>query len=183
MTLSPLILLLLGVLAYRTFKGEGRLAQMLARFAGTASDATPAAPPAPGYPQRGSAPVPPRSMTGMPYREPMRAPSGGLGDRFGGSMGAFAGGMAGGLLAGGLRDLLGRFQQNGYGDVAQSWIGTGPNQSISTDELQHALGTDTVSSLAQEAGLSDIDVLTGLSQDLPGAVDDLTPTGDIADDY
>ena len=34
MTLSPLILLLLGVLAYRTYKGEGRLAEMLRGLGG-----------------------------------------------------------------------------------------------------------------------------------------------------
>jgi uncharacterized protein YidB (DUF937 family) len=67
--------------------------------------------------------------------------------------------------------------------VAHSWIGAGPNQSISPDDLHNALGTDTVNSLAEQAGLSDIDVLSGLSHDLPGAVDDLTPTGEIADDY
>ena len=38
MTLSPLILLLLGVLAYRTYKGEGRLAEMLRRLSGAAPD-------------------------------------------------------------------------------------------------------------------------------------------------
>jgi uncharacterized protein YidB (DUF937 family) len=178
MTLSPLILLLLGVLAYRTFKGEGRLAEMLRQLGGSAPDAAPASPAAAGYPQR--SPMPARPMTGMPPRG--QAAAGGLRDMFGGSnMGAFAGGMAGGLIGNGLHELLGRFRQNGYGDVANSWVSHGPNQSISPDDLQNALGTDTVNSLAEQAGLSDIDVLSGLSHDLPGAVDDLTPTGEIID--
>ena len=66
--------------------------------------------------------------------------------------------------------------------MANSWISTGPNRAISPDELHDAIGSDTVNSLAQQAGLSDIDVLSGLSRDLPGAVDELTPTGDIVDD-
>ncbi len=82
-------------------------------------------------------------------------------------------------MGGGLNDLLGRFQQNGHGDIANSWIGTGANHAISPDQLQQALGPDTVSSLAQQAGLSDIDVLSGLSRDLPDAVDQLTPNGEI----
>jgi uncharacterized protein YidB (DUF937 family) len=113
----------------------------------------------------------------------MAAPAGGLRDMLGGNMGSFAGGMAGGLIGSGLHDLLGRFRQNGYGDVADSWVGTGPSRSISAGELQEALGPDTVKSLAEQAGLSDIDVLSELSHDLPDAVDDLTPMGAIGDDY
>ena len=107
----------------------------------------------------------------------------GLRGLLGNNMGAFAGGMAGGLIGNGLHDLFNRFQHNGYGDVANSWIGTGPNRTISPDELQTALGSDTVNSLAEQAGLADIDVLSGLSRDLPYAVDELTPTGSILDDY
>ena len=113
----------------------------------------------------------------------MTASPPGLRGMFGNNMGAFAGGMAGGLIGNGLHDLFNRFQHNGYGDVANSWIGTGPNRTISPDELQTALGSDTVNSLAEQAGLSDIDVLSGLSRDLPYAVDELTPTGSILDDY
>jgi uncharacterized protein YidB (DUF937 family) len=90
-----------------------------------------------------------------------------------------AGGAAGGLLNGGLSDLLNRFQQNGHGDVANSWIGTGPNRAVSPDQLQEALGPDTVNSLAEQAGISQIDLLSGLSRDLPDAVDQLTPEGRI----
>ena len=87
------------------------------------------------------------------------------------------------MIGSGLHELLRRFQHNGYGDVANSWIGTGPNQSISSDELQQALGADTVNSLSEQAGLSDIDVLSGLSRDLPDTVNELTPEGEIFDDY
>jgi uncharacterized protein YidB (DUF937 family) len=182
MTLSPLLLLLLGVLAYRTYKGKGRLAEMLRNLGGAAPEAA-SAPPAGGYPQRWPQAAPAQSARpmGVPPAASM-APPGARGP-FGGSMGGFAGGLAGGLIGSGLHDLLNRFQHNGYGDVANSWVGTGPNRTISPDELQQALGPDTVNSLANEAGLSDIDVLSGLSRDLPAAVDDLTPTGQILDDY
>ena len=43
--------------------------------------------------------------------------------------------------------------------------------------LLYALGDDTVSSLAEQAGINDVDLLNGLSQDLPEAVDQLTPDG------
>ena len=184
MTLSPLILLLLGVLAYRTYKGKGPLAEMLRGLTGAAPDAA-SAPPE-GYPQRWDPTAPGRPgqpMGAPPMARPMAPPAAGTRGPFGGNMGAFAGGMAGGLIGSGLNELLHRFQHNGYGDVANSWIGTGPNRTISPDDLRGALGSDTVNSLAEQAGLSDIDALSGLSRDLPGAVDELTPTGAILDDY
>ena len=181
MTLSPLILLLLGVLAWRTYKGKGPLAEMLRGLSGAAPDAAPPGPPAGGYPQQQQPAFPPGRPMGAPPVPPMARP-GGLGGMLGGNMGgAFAGGVAGGLLGSGLHELLNRFQHNGYGDVANSWIGTGANRSISPDELQQALGPDTVNALANEAGLSDIAVLSGLSHDLPDAVDELTPSGAIDD--
>lgn len=168
MALSPLTALLMGVLAYRTYQGKGRLADMLGRSA----------------PPPGAVPGDPRDprMTQPPATQPP-ATGGGLGDLLRGNLGGLlAGGAAGGLLGSGLNDLLGRFQRNGFGDVADSWISTGPNRAISPDQLQQALGPDTVSSLAREAGVSDIDVLSGLSRDLPEAVDQLTPSGEIPRD-
>jgi uncharacterized protein YidB (DUF937 family) len=149
--MSPLTMLLLGVLAYRTYQGKGRLADMLGR--GAPAGVNPGAnPPA----------------------------SGGLGGLLGGGLGGLlAGGAAGGLLSGGLNELLNRFQQNGHGDVANSWVGTGANRAISPDQLQEALGPDTVNSLAEQAGISQIDLLSGLSRDLPDAVDQFTPEGKI----
>ena len=153
--MSPLTMLLLGVLAYRTYQGKGRLADMLGRG--------------------GPAPAPAGTT---PPGTPVNAPTGGLGDLLGGNLGGLlAGGAAGGLLGGGLRDLLDRFQQNGHGDIARSWIGTGPNQAISPGQIEQALGPETVSSLAQQAGISNIDLVSGLSRDLPDAVDQLTPDG------
>src|SRR5690348_7775994 len=78
---------------------------------------------------------------------------GGLGGLFGGGglggLGSLlAGGTAGGVLSGGLKDLLDQFQQSGHGDVAKSWVGTGPNKSISPDDLAHALGEDRISAVA-----------------------------------
>lgn len=162
--MSPLTALLLGVLAYRTYKGKGRLADMLGR-----SDT-----------QNQPGNVAPGNMpnSGGGLGDLLRGGLGG-GGLGGGLGGLLAGGAAGGLLGSGLNDLLGRFTQSGHGDVANSWIGTGANHAISPDQLQQALGPDTVSSLAQQAGLSDVDVLDGLSHDLPDAIDQLTPDGQI----
>ena len=88
-----------------------------------------------------------------------------------------AGGAAGNVLSGGLNDLLKQFQQSGQGEVAQSWIGSGPNKAISPDDLASALGADRINTLASLSGMSRDDLLNGLSQQLPEVVDQLTPDG------
>jgi uncharacterized protein YidB (DUF937 family) len=106
------------------------------------------------------------------------SPGGGLGDILKSGLGTvLAGGAAGSILSGGLGDLLKQFQQNGQGDVAKTWVDNGPNKAISTDDLAKALGGDQISTLMAHTGLSRQDLLAGLSQHLPEAVDQLTPDG------
>jgi uncharacterized protein YidB (DUF937 family) len=81
------------------------------------------------------------------------------------------------VLAGGLNDLLKQLQQNGQGDVAKSWVGNGPNHAISSGDLAQALGAHQINTLATHTGLSREDLLAGLSQYLPEAVNQLTPDG------
>ena len=80
-------------------------------------------------------------------------------------------------LAGGLGGLLNQFQQSGLGDVMKSWIGTGPNQSISPNQLGSVLGPNIIKVLAQKTGMSEQELTAQLSQILPGVVDKLTPNG------
>jgi len=41
---------------------------------------------------------------------------------------------------GGIEGLLAKMQQAGYGDQAQSWIGTGQNQAVPADVLAQIFG-------------------------------------------
>jgi uncharacterized protein YidB (DUF937 family) len=108
---------------------------------------------------------------------------GGLGDLLRGTLGGVLGGAAAGtVLNGGLGGLLKQFQQSGQGDVAHSWIGTGPNKQISEGELASALGTDTLDTLSKQTGMGREDLLSGLSQHLPRFVDQLTPDGRLPND-
>jgi len=84
---------------------------------------------------------------------------------------------SGGILSGGLGDLLKTFQQNGHGDKAESWVRPGPNADIDHGELEQAIGPEILDELATKIGLSREDILGRLRQDLPRAVDDLTPNG------
>ena len=104
---------------------------------------------------------------------------GGLGGIVGGLRGALGGAGAGGLLGNGLRELMERFQQNGHGDVAQSWVSSGPNKDIAPHELESAIGSDVLADLSAKTGLSREELLQRLSRELPAAVDKYTPDGQI----
>ena len=83
---------------------------------------------------------------------------------------------------GGLGALIDRFRNNGFEDAINSWIGTGQNQAISPGQLRQALGQETVEDLSQRTGLPHGDLLSQLSNILPGVVDRLTPNGQLPSD-
>jgi uncharacterized protein YidB (DUF937 family) len=94
-----------------------------------------------------------------------------------GNLGGMLGGSGGGL--GGLGGLLSQFENAGLSHVAQSWIGTGPNQQISPQQLQQVFGEDRINGMAQQSGMQPHDLLTQLSQHLPSIIDQLTPGGQL----
>jgi len=103
---------------------------------------------------------------------------GGLGGLLQGGLGGLlSGGAAGNVLSGGLGDLLKQFQQNGHGEAASSWVGSGQNQDISENDLAKSIGMEDIDALARHTGLSRGDLLAGLRRELPGAIDELTPDG------
>jgi uncharacterized protein YidB (DUF937 family) len=105
---------------------------------------------------------------------------GGLGGLLSGGLGSLlGGGAAGSLLSGGFADLVRQFEQSGHGDVINSWVGPGANKAISPNDLARALGADRIDALSAQTGLSRDDLLAGLSQELPQAIDELTPDGRI----
>lgn len=85
-------------------------------------------------------------------------------------------GSGGGLLSG-LGGLLDRLQQGGLSHAADSWVGSGQNHPVSSNQLSSALGPDVIRTLAQRSGLSEEEVSQQLSQVLPHLVDRLTPNG------
>ena len=95
----------------------------------------------------------------------------------GGLLGQLGGASAGGILSGGLGELLDRFKQNGQGETAESWVGTGPNKQIAPSQLEQAIGPDVLDTLSQQTGLSRQELLARLTRELPDAVDKYTPQG------
>lgn len=78
---------------------------------------------------------------------------------------------------GGVQGLVDQFEKNGLGGVARSWVGNGPNQPVTPDQVQKALGPDTIKAMADKAGISPDELAAKLSSMLPSVVDKLTPSG------
>jgi uncharacterized protein YidB (DUF937 family) len=58
-------------------------------------------------------------------------PGGALSDLFPGGLGGLLGGAAAGnVLSGGLGNVIKELEDSGHGQVARSWVGTGPNEDI-----------------------------------------------------
>jgi uncharacterized protein YidB (DUF937 family) len=99
----------------------------------------------------------------------------------GGVVGAEMVSVASQLIAkhGGVSGIVTQLQQQGLGATVNSWIGTGPNQPISADQVHQALGPDVIRDLAARAGMTPQELTQKLSQVLPQLVDKLTPDGTV----
>lgn len=78
---------------------------------------------------------------------------------------------------GGVTGIVNELKQKGLGDTVKSWVSTGPNQSVTADQLHQALGAGDVAQLAARMGISPQELLAKLTQALPTAIDKLTPGG------
>jgi uncharacterized protein YidB (DUF937 family) len=163
--MSPMTMAILGLLAWKAVKHL------------TAGSGQPGATPAP-------APSPAGTNTGGGLGGGLGGALGGaLGDILKGPLGGILGGAAAGsVISGGLGDLLKQLQQNGHGETANSWVSPGPNKEIAPGDLANALGADQINGLMSQTGLSREDLLSGLSQQLPGVINHLTPDGRLPTD-
>jgi uncharacterized protein YidB (DUF937 family) len=168
--MSPLVLALLGLLAYKAFKGRGgqmpAVPEQDAARGGTA-----------GASGGGLGDILGGLFGGRASGGPAQ-PGGSLNDLLRGGLGGLLGGAAAGsVLSGGLGNLIRDLQNGGQGDVADTWVRPGPNREIAPGDLGHALGGDTLEALSRQTGMDRDDLLEGLSQHLPEFVDQLTPQG------
>jgi uncharacterized protein YidB (DUF937 family) len=99
----------------------------------------------------------------------------------GGIVGAGMVSVVNGILEkhGGVQGVVSEFEKKGLGETVKSWVSTGPNQTISPDEVHKTLGPDLLRQLSEKSGLSEQDLAEKLSQILPDAVDKLTPGGTV----
>ncbi|MFI9829869.1 YidB family protein [Streptomyces sp. NPDC051913] len=112
-----------------------------------------------------------------------------LGSLLGSGSGSGGGNILGALLSalgkqggngdnplGGLLDTLAK---SGLAEQKESWLGNGENQAVTGAQIQQALPDDTLQEVAKEAGVSPDQAADALAQELPQAVDRMTPNGEV----
>lgn len=82
---------------------------------------------------------------------------------------------------GGLGNIVGALQSGGLGDAVSSWLGSGDNIAVAPKDIQAALGDDTISQFAKQAGVSGGEASALLAGILPQVVDKLSPDGKLPD--
>lgn len=91
-------------------------------------------------------------------------------------------GLASSGLSTALGDLVARFKASGRGAAAESWVSTETNRPVNVDELEAALGPETLDELSDKTGLSRAELLLRLNVALPEVVNRLTPMGRLPND-
>lgn len=83
------------------------------------------------------------------------------------------------VLPGGLQGLLNQLQGSGYATQVNSWLGRGPNDPITTEDLRKVVNSDQVRQIAEKLGIPADQVLAVLAKVLPAAVDHHSPEGSL----
>ena len=82
---------------------------------------------------------------------------------------------------GGIGSILSSMKEKGLGSIADSWLGDGDNEEISTDQLRDVVGGSKVTEMASELGTDEDSLLSGLKDALPQMVDKSSSGGSLLD--
>lgn len=82
-------------------------------------------------------------------------------------------------MAGGLGNLINLFEQSGLSSQVQSWIGTGANQPVASNDIMKVFGDSKISQIAQQLGVNPQVASEQIANHLPNFLDKLTPNGQV----
>ena len=107
-----------------------------------------------------------------------------LDDLFGGVVSAVAGDKAPALndflkSNGGISGLAAKFQNGGAGELFASWVGTGDNKVITTEQINKVLGNSQLQEIASKLGIDTKAASDFIATNLPVLIDKLTPDGKV----
>jgi uncharacterized protein YidB (DUF937 family) len=91
-------------------------------------------------------------------------------------MGGF-GDLVGSLAGGGLEKAMAQIEEKGLDDKAKSWIGTGANEALSSDQVKDALDNDQIQAVAKKLGVTPDQAADAIAEYLPKIVDQVSPDG------
>ncbi len=83
---------------------------------------------------------------------------------------------------GGFAGFLERFKQAGLSDTLSSWTNSGANAEISNEQLESALGAETLKGISNQAGIEHDIAISAMAFMTPRVVDALTPNGVVPQD-
>ena len=100
-----------------------------------------------------------------------------------GSLTSALSGLTGDSEEGGLDigSILGKMQEGGLGEMAQSWLGDGDNAAVDSNQITEMFGADKISEFASRLGMSQEEAVGGLSDALPQMVDNASSGGSLLD--
>lgn len=85
---------------------------------------------------------------------------------------------------GGLSGALGKLQNMGFGQQAQSWMSAQEmNDNVDPNEIDKIFDRNEIIEVAQTVGADETEVRQGLAELLPEVVNQLTPHGDLATEH
>jgi uncharacterized protein YidB (DUF937 family) len=92
----------------------------------------------------------------------------------------------GGLLSGGdgqsnMSGIIAAMQGKGLGAIAESWLGDGHNEDISTEQVREVVGNDRISEMASQLNTDEGSLLDGLKDALPQIIDKSSSGGSLLD--
>jgi len=77
--------------------------------------------------------------------------------------------------------ILGKMQDGGMTDIAQSWLGDGDNQPMEDSHITEIFGADKISDFASQLGMSESEAIGGLRDAMPQMVDNASSGGSLLD--
>ena len=83
-----------------------------------------------------------------------------------------------GLSPNGLTQLVDNLKAGGVAGEVDSWVSTGVNKAVTSDQVQKAMGS-TLGQLAAKIGVTPQAAASQLTSVLPTVIDRLTPNGKI----
>ncbi|UNU74069.1 YidB family protein [Moraxella nasovis] len=85
--------------------------------------------------------------------------------------------------SGGLSGVLSKFDSNGLGNKAQSWLSIDrDNDGIDIGDIKRLFGNDEINSVCEKTGASQNEVCQGIADLLPQVMDELSPRGNLEDE-
>jgi uncharacterized protein YidB (DUF937 family) len=78
-----------------------------------------------------------------------------------------------------LSSITQKFRESGLDEQVSSWISKGQNLPVVGDQIERALGHDTVADIAAELGITPDQAADEMAEAVPEVVDEMTPDGQL----